>query len=160
MIVFVMALQEIFSDLGTRIVELRHRRGWTQKELARRANMRASRLSTLECGSKRPNLSEFARLADALGVSLDELRSGEEAARAALRGIVEDPDTIRGRLVDLHARLPAPVEEIVRFTGEMEMGFPTEVRSVIECVLTDRLQPAIRDLAAAATYQPKKKGGA
>lgn len=77
MIFLDMALQDIFSDLGTRIVELRNHRGWTQKELARRSGMRPSRLSTLESGSKRPNLNEFARLADALEVSLDELRLGE-----------------------------------------------------------------------------------
>ena len=39
--------------------------------------------------------------------------------------------------------------------GEAEMDFATEVRSVIECVLTDSLGPAIRDLAAAASCQPK-----
>jgi transcriptional regulator with XRE-family HTH domain len=160
MIVFVMALQEIFSDLGTRIVELRNQRGWTQKELARRAGMRAARLSTVESASKRPNLDEFVRLADALEVSLDALRSGEEAARAALRGIVEALDAIRGRLVELHARLPLPPEETAMLTGAMEMDFPTEVRSVIECVLNDSLQPAIRDLAVAATYQARKKAGA
>jgi hypothetical protein len=42
--------------------------------------------------------------------------------------------------------------------GEEEMDFPTEVRSVIECVLNDNLRPAIRDLAVAASFQPKKKG--
>ena len=41
--------------------------------------------------------------------------------------------------------------------GEVEMDFATEVRSVIECILNDWLRPAIRDLAAAASYQPKKK---
>lgn len=160
MIVFVMALQEIFSDLGTRIVELRNQRGWTQKELARRAGMRAPRLSTLESGSKRPNLNEFARLADALEVSLDELRSSEEAARAALRWIVGDLDTIRGRLAELHACFSVPPEETAMLAGEVAMDFLTEVRSVIECVLNDSLQPAIRDLAAAASYQPRRKGGA
>ena len=64
-------------DLGNRILDLRTKRGWNQKELARRAGMRASRLSTIESGAKRPNLDEFARLADALDTTLDELRSDE-----------------------------------------------------------------------------------
>ncbi|MFL6260382.1 MAG: helix-turn-helix domain-containing protein [Thermoanaerobaculia bacterium] len=64
------------SALGRRIVELRNRRGWNQKELARRARLRPARLSTLESGAKRPNVEELARLAEALGVSLDELWSG------------------------------------------------------------------------------------
>jgi hypothetical protein len=83
---------------------------------------------------------------------------GEEAARAELRRIVEELDGIRARLVDLHGRLPVPAEETAMLVGEVEMDFPTEVRSVIECVLNDNLRPAIRDLAAAASYRPTKKG--
>ena len=84
--------------------------------------------------------------------------SGEEEARAELRGIVEELDGIRGRLVELHDQLPVPPEEAAMLAGEVEMDFPTEVRSVIECILNDWLGPTIRDLAVAATYQPKKKG--
>jgi hypothetical protein len=82
----------------------------------------------------------------------------EEAARAELRSVVEDLDAIRARLVDLHTRLPVPAEETAMLAGEVEMDFPTEVRSTIECILNDNLRPAIRDLAAAASYQPKRKG--
>jgi hypothetical protein len=85
---------------------------------------------------------------------------GEEAARVELRTIVEELDGIRGRLVDLHGRLPVPAEETAMLVGEIEMDFPTEVRSVIECVLNDSLRPMMRDLSAAASYQPKKRGGA
>ena len=87
-----------------------------------------------------------------------ESESEEEAARAELRAIVEELDGVRARLVDLHGRLPVPPEETAMLVGEVEMDFPTEVRSVIECILNDWLRPAIRDLAAAASYQPKKKG--
>jgi hypothetical protein len=41
--------------------------------------------------------------------------------------------------------------------GEEEMDVSTEIRSTIECVLKDSMEPAIRDLAAAASYQPKEK---
>lgn len=84
MIFLDMATQATLADLGNRIIELRNRRGWNQKELARRAGLRAGRLSTLESGSKRPNLDEFARLADALDVSLDEMRSGERYVSKAV----------------------------------------------------------------------------
>jgi len=84
----------------------------------------------------------------------------EEGARAELRALVEDLDGVRARLVDLHGRLPVPAEEAAMLTGEVEMDFATEVRSVIECILNDWLRPTIRDLAAAASYQPKKKGPA
>jgi hypothetical protein len=88
-----------------------------------------------------------------------ELRE-EEAVRAELRAVVEDLDRARARLVDLHGRLPVPLEEAAMLAGEVEMDFFTEVRSVIECNLNDWLRPAIRDLAVAAIYQPRKKGSA
>ena len=84
-------------------------------------------------------------------------RQSEEAARAELRSIVEDLDGVRGRLEDLHGRLPVPPEEAAMHAGEVEKDFSTEVRSVIECTLNDWLQPSIRDLAAAASYEPKEK---
>jgi len=65
------------ASLGGRIGKLRSERGWTQRELARRAGLRPARLSTLESGTKRPNLEELARLAEVLDSSMDELWSGE-----------------------------------------------------------------------------------
>jgi hypothetical protein len=83
----------------------------------------------------------------------------EEAARAELRSVVEYLDAIRARLVDLHARLPVSPQETAMLLGEEEMDFATEVRSVIECILHDMIQPAIRDLAAAAADRPKERKG-
>lgn len=85
------------------------------------------------------------------------MAEAEAAAQSELRGIVLELDAIRGRLVELHARLPVPPQETAMLLGEEEMDVATEVRSVIECVLSDRLEPAIRDLAAAASYRPKGK---
>jgi hypothetical protein len=86
---------------------------------------------------------------------LDEI---EAAAQADLRGIVEELNGIHSRLESLHARLPVPPEETAMLMGEQEMDVSTEIRSVIECVLNDSLRPAIRDLAAAASYRPREKG--
>jgi len=84
----------------------------------------------------------------------------EAAAQAALQQIVQELDNIRGRLIEIHERLPISPEETAMLEGKEEMDIATEIRSVIECVLSDSLQPAIRDLAAAASYRPKGKGGA
>lgn len=91
------------ATLGRRIVGLRNRRGWNQKELAGRAKIRPARLSTLESGAKRPNVEELARLAEALGVSLDELWSGSphpaRAERIDLWRALEDfasPEELAG----------------------------------------------------------------
>ena len=62
------------------------------------------------------------------------------------------------------AKLQERLEEIVRglpqSPGELDLSdlvddpdVATEVRRVIECVLADRLQPAIDDLLAAASYR-------
>jgi hypothetical protein len=82
----------------------------------------------------------------------------EAFAQAALQQIVQELDTIRGRLTEIHERLPVPPEETAMLVGEQEMDVSTEMRSVIECVLSDSLRPAIRDLAAAASYRPKGRG--
>jgi hypothetical protein len=81
----------------------------------------------------------------------------EAAAQTGLRQIVEELDAARARLEEIHARLPVPAEEAAMLAGEAEMDFATEVRSVIECILNDSLGPAIRDLAAVASYRPKEK---
>jgi len=81
----------------------------------------------------------------------------EAMAQLELSQIVEELDTIRARLEALHEKLPVPPDETAMLMGEQEMDVSTEVRSVIECVLSDSLRPAIRDLAAAASYRPKGK---
>jgi hypothetical protein len=86
------------------------------------------------------------------------MTAAEAAAQAELRGIVEALDAVRARLEDMHARLPVAPEETAMLLGEREMDVATEVRSVIECVLNDSLRPAIRDLAAAASYRPQGEG--
>jgi hypothetical protein len=77
----------------------------------------------------------------------------EAAAQGELRQIVEELDSIRARLEEIHEALPVPADETAMLLGEKEMDVSTEVRSVIECVLDDSLRPAIRDLAAAASYR-------
>jgi hypothetical protein len=79
----------------------------------------------------------------------------EDAAQAELRTMVVELEAFRSRLAAVHDRLPVPPEETAMLLGEKEMDVATEVRSVIECVLNDSIGPAIRDLAAAASYRPK-----
>jgi hypothetical protein len=79
----------------------------------------------------------------------------EAAAQQALREIVARLETLRARLLSIHASLPVPPQETAMLLGEAEMDVATEVRSVIECVLKDSVQPAIRELQAAASYRPE-----
>jgi transcriptional regulator with XRE-family HTH domain len=68
------------KEVGSRIEESRQSHGWNKKELAERARIRPERLARLEQGTREPRLIEMAGLADALGVSLDDLTHGPQAA--------------------------------------------------------------------------------
>lgn len=79
--------------LGERIKRLRERRGWNQRELARRAQVDHAWIYRLENG-ERHNISLDAakRLATALGVSLDVLAGMHEALeRDEEEGTLEPP---------------------------------------------------------------------
>ena len=73
----------------------------------------------------------------------------EAAAQGELRRIVADLQAIETRLRTVRGSLPPPPERVA-VEGNDEMDLATEIRSVIDCVLTDSLGPAIRDLRAAA----------
>lgn len=60
------------TDLGNTIRALCANKGWTQGQLADKLNVRPATLSRWVCGAD-PKLSTIIRIADALGVSLDEL---------------------------------------------------------------------------------------
>ena len=76
----------------------------------------------------------------------------EEQAQAELRKLVEELKGVRSRLRDIAAALPSTLEEAM-YAGEEDPDVATEVRSIIECVLTDQIGPAVRDLTAAAEYR-------
>jgi hypothetical protein len=82
------------------------------------------------------------------------MTEAEAAAQEELRQIAEELDEICDCLMDLNQRLPVSPRETPMLRGEEEMDVATQVRSVIECVLIDRLSPATRDLAAAASFRP------
>jgi hypothetical protein len=76
----------------------------------------------------------------------------EEEAQGQLRAIAADLEAIRFRLLGVRASLPVPATEPAMLVGELEMDVSTEVRSVIECVVNDFINSAIRDLRTAADY--------
>lgn len=58
---------------GKRIKEARERKNITQEELADLINMSATHISVIERGIKVPKLDTFVAIANALGISCDEL---------------------------------------------------------------------------------------
>ncbi len=72
-------------DFGTRLKELRTRRGMQQAQLGQAVGVSASAVGAYERGQREPTLAVLAALADALGVSADALL-GREAAPAVPAG--------------------------------------------------------------------------
>lgn len=66
------------ATLGSRIADLRARRGLIQKDLADRAAVSVGFLSEVENDHRIPGAEVLLRIADALGASLDYLLRGEE----------------------------------------------------------------------------------
>jgi hypothetical protein len=83
------------------------------------------------------------------------MSEAEAAAQAELPHIVDRLTAIRSQLRQIVASLAAGPEVEASDLDEDEMDVTTEVRSIIECVLNDSIQPAIRDLRVAAAYRVK-----
>lgn len=65
-----MRLAEVF---GRRVREVRHERGWTQEQLAFEAGVKRAYLSEVENGHRNVSLDVVEKLAQALGVTADQL---------------------------------------------------------------------------------------
>lgn len=70
-------------SIGTRIREAREKHGWTQAELAERAEAIQTVISFYENGRREPNAAHIRRLALALGVSSDWLLGIDDGPCAA-----------------------------------------------------------------------------
>lgn len=82
----------------------------------------------------------------------------EEAdAQRQVQAIAADLEVIRFRLLGVRASLDVPPMEPAMLVGEIDVDVSTEVRSVIECVVNDFIDSAIRDLKRAAGYDPNGK---
>jgi hypothetical protein len=79
----------------------------------------------------------------------------EAVAQEKLREIVDELKGIERRLREIHRSLPAPADAETAPEVEDDKDVSTEIRSVIECVLTDSLGPAVRDLETASRYGVK-----
>ncbi len=74
----------LLREFGKRLVRLRERRMWSRGELARELGVPRGRLAKWEYGANEPPLCMLAPLAKTLGVTLEELVTGEPPSRRAL----------------------------------------------------------------------------
>jgi transcriptional regulator with XRE-family HTH domain len=69
--------REVLETVGRRIVQLRQRKKWSRADLARRLGVTRERLAHWERGENTPPLDALIALRRELGVSIDELVTGE-----------------------------------------------------------------------------------
>jgi len=66
-------MSEIQKMVGERIRHFRKEKGLSQEDLASLANLHATYIGQLERGEKNPTLNSMLKIADALGISLEQL---------------------------------------------------------------------------------------
>lgn len=65
-------------NIGKRIKHVRHLIGWTQEELARRCHEQTPNISAWETGLVEPGAYAMISVADAFGITLEQLIGREE----------------------------------------------------------------------------------
>lgn len=78
-------LSRISQYLSASMIALRRKRGITQAELARLANVPRSTVTHLESGAGNPSLMNLARIAGALQISIEELLARPRASCKLIR---------------------------------------------------------------------------
>jgi transcriptional regulator with XRE-family HTH domain len=76
-IIQIMQDEEIRKAFGRRLKELRKQKGWTQKELAEKLDIRFGQLNKYECGLNAPPLEKLVQIAEILNVTADYLLTGD-----------------------------------------------------------------------------------
>lgn len=65
-----------YVSIGNRIKELRTAKGWTQATLAEKSDVEPSNISHIERAATKLSLPTLVNIANALGVTLDEIAYG------------------------------------------------------------------------------------
>jgi XRE family transcriptional regulator, regulator of sulfur utilization len=113
------------SHLARNLVSLRHARALTQDGLAKNAGVPRSTIANLESGEGNPSLSVLVKVANALGVPIDELLASPRAmVRRWKAGEVATKS--KGRGVTIRELVPEPVPdsmmEVMDFAPGAVMG--------------------------------------
>ena len=87
------------------------------------------------------------------------MTKAEAAGQARVLEIAAEIEALSSQLQSLHDSFPVSPSEAAMLLGEEELDVFTALRSVIECVLADRLEPAPRELKKWAAYTPSSREG-
>lgn len=77
--------EEVLKAFGARLKQLRKQKGWTQKELAAKVDIRFPQLNKYECGLHAPPLEKLVELAEVLGTPVDYLLTGDRSDGVPIR---------------------------------------------------------------------------
>lgn len=88
-----------------------------------------------------------------------ETTNVEAAARAQLSRIASELEAIRFRLLGVHTSLAAPSREGFLLAGPRHTETSEEILAAIECVLVDRIDPALRALQEALQTETRRGNG-
>ncbi len=104
-----------YLKIGSRIREIRTKKGMSQAELAEAASISLPHISDIELGKTKMQLSTFIRVCEALQVSSDSL----------LRADVPEVNSIyQGEFSELLSDCtPAEIDTILRVAKEMKAAF-------------------------------------
>jgi transcriptional regulator with XRE-family HTH domain len=104
------AMSDTASHLARNLASLRHTRALTQEALARVAKVPRSTIANLESGAGNPSLVVLVKVAQALGVPIDELLA---SPRALVRRwpAAELASRSKGRGVTIRDLVPEPVPD-------------------------------------------------
>jgi len=67
------AIDNLYKEIGKRVVELRKQKGMSQESLAAECQIDRSHIGFIEQGRRRPTLSTLYKISDALETSLSSL---------------------------------------------------------------------------------------
>jgi XRE family transcriptional regulator, regulator of sulfur utilization len=98
------------AHLARNLVSLRHTRALTQGALAKAAQVPRSTVATLESGLGNPSLMVLVKVAQALGVPIDELLASPRAMVRRWRA-AEVAQRSKGRGVSIRELVPEPVPD-------------------------------------------------
>jgi len=153
---------DLRGDIGRRIRELREGAGITLADLARRLSTHPSNIQRWEQGRVSPNWRSLTRIAEALGVALEDLVSGgREEAQAS-------PAASMREVVSYDAELPAMLSRMMSPRASLSdaaMAAPPEqeAQGGIEQVLHDprlrALRKALGEIPADLTAQEARQLG-
>ena len=86
-------------DLGQKVRRLRESRNWSQAELARKAGVTKSAISTYEVGIRTPSADVVCAFAKVFGVSADYLLGIAERRAVEVEGLSERDEALVRELV-------------------------------------------------------------